>query len=187
MSGTWYARMLVGTAACALLLVPAAPAAAQSSGTTRSHAGFWLSGGLGGGLNDGGDGGGAAYVRMGGTLSQHVVIGGEAIGWNRDAGGINVSRGNAMFDVLLYPSTSAGGFLKAGIGFASVESSTDLVDVSLVADNEGAGAVLGAGWDLQLGDGNLYLTPNFDILLQGFDSLDRVNALYLFTLGIGFH
>jgi hypothetical protein len=165
-----------------------APLLAQAGGSPQAHHGFWLSGGLGGGWTNHGDGGGGGYIRLGGTLSQKVVIGGEAIGWGRDTNGVTVSRGNALFDVLYYPSTTSGGFLKAGVGFANLTlEHTDSFGRTVSTDQQGAGAVLGAGWDIRLGSGNLYLTPNVDVLLQGFDSLNRVDAVYLFTLGIGFH
>lgn len=177
---------VVAVAATCLLLAPA-PAAAQSSGGSGTHHGFWLSGGLGGGVNDNGDGGGGFYIRMGGTLSQHLVIGGEAIGMSRDASGTTISQGNALFDVLLYPSPTSGGFLKAGIGFATYQVSDEIQGVTVSADESGAGAVLGAGWDIHLGSGNLYLTPNADVLFQEFHGFDTVDTIFLFTVGIGFH
>ncbi len=180
--------LLAGAALAATLAV--SPVAAQSpgsAGAARAHSGFWLSGGLGGGWDDHGNGGGGGYIRLGGTLSQHVVIGGEGIGWGRDVNGGTLSRGNALFDVLLYPSATSGGFLKAGLGFANRNFSRDISNGTVTTDRSGAGAILGAGWDIRLGSGNLYLTPNFDVLFQGFDSLSTVDAVYLFTLGIGFH
>lgn len=178
---------VVVAAALALGSAPA-PLLAQSGDSPQAHHGFWLSGGLGGGWTHHGDGGGGAYIRLGGTLSQRIVIGGEAIGWGRDAHGVTVSRGNALFDVLFYPSTTSGGFLKAGVGFANLTHEyTDPFGGTVSTDQQGAGAVLGAGWDIQLGSGNLYLTPNVDVLLQGYNNLNRVDAIYLFTLGIGFH
>ncbi|MDP2480237.1 MAG: hypothetical protein Q8W51_05690 [Candidatus Palauibacterales bacterium] len=176
-----------GLAGTALGSAPAS-VSAQGAGSPQAHHGFWLSGGLGGGWTSHGGGGGGAYIRLGGTLSQKFVIGGEAIGWGRDTNGGTVSRGNAVFDVLYYPSTTSGGFLKAGVGFANfTREITDPFGGTLSSDRQGAGAVLGAGWDIHLGGGNLYLTPNVDVLLQGYDNLSRVDAVYLFTLGIGFH
>jgi len=177
---------VVAVAVFCLLLAPA-PAVAQGSGGAGTHHGFWLSGGIGGGLDYGGDGGAGAYIRMGGTLSQHVVIGGEALAWSHGQGSVTVSRGNATFDVLMYPSTSSGGFLKAGVGFADLSVSQDVTGGTVSADRGGAAATLGLGWDLRLGDGNLYLTPNFDVMFQGFDGLDRVDEIYVLTVGIGFH
>ncbi|HKK08456.1 MAG TPA: hypothetical protein VKA44_06195 [Gemmatimonadota bacterium] len=182
------------TLAALLLLSPVAASAQgagadseRDAGAARTHAGFWLSGGLGGGLDDAGDGGGGGYLRMGGTLSQHVVIGGDALAWSHEQGNATVTRATATFDVLFYPSITAGGFLKAGIGFSDLSVSRDIQGVTVSADDGGAGAVLGAGWDIRLGEGNLYLTPNVDVMLQGFDGLDTIDAVYLFTIGIGFH
>jgi hypothetical protein len=176
-----------GLAGTALGWAPAS-VSAQGAESPQAHHGFWLSGGLGGGWTSHGGGGGGAYIRLGGTLSQNFVIGGEAIGWGRDTNGGTVSRGNAVFDVLYYPSTTSGGFLKAGVGFANfTREFPDPFGGTFSSDRQGAGAVLGAGWDIRLGGGNLYLTPNVDVLLQGYDNLKQVDAVYLFTLGIGFH
>ena len=77
-------------AAAALLLMAAAPADAQR---TADHSGFWISFGFGGGTafgDDAWDGdtkfGGAGFLRMGGSPSQQLLIGGELIGWGADQG-----------------------------------------------------------------------------------------------------
>lgn len=172
--------------AATLLLMSSSGLAAQE---TAPHSGFWLSGGLGGGITDGDsagdDGGPAAYLRLGGTTSDRVLLGGEIIGLSRDVGDATVSQGNSTFSVLYYPASPGGFFAKAGVGFASAVVSTDVGGGTFTSDESGLGLTFGAGYDVRIG-GNLYLTPNLDILVQSFDEFADSN-LFLFTLGIGFH
>lgn len=171
--------------AATLLLMSGSGLVAQD---TAPHSGFWLSGGLGGGTTDtdsDDDSGPAAYLRMGGTPSDRVLLGGEIIGMSRDVGGSTVSQANTTFSVLYYPSSPGGFFAKAGAGFATAVVSTDVVGGTFETDESGVGLTFGAGYDVRIG-GNLYLTPNVDILVQTFDDFADSN-LFLFSLGIGFH
>ncbi len=176
------------TGACVLL--SASDLAAQ-----RRHQGFWIGFGLGGGANtsegldDSRRGGGAAYLRLGGTVSQQVLLGGEVIGWGRSDDGATVSRGNATFSVLVYPSRSGGFFLKGGVGGANVTVETEERGGRLTREESGFGGTVGAGFDIRLGR-NIYLTPNIDWLFQAFDAgqnLASTNTLLLFTLGLTWH
>ena len=160
-------------------------AAAQD---TAAHSGFWLSGGLGAGTTDSDtdeDTGPAGYLRMGGTTSERVLLGGEAVGMSRDVGGATISQGNATFSAFYYPSSPGGFFAKAGVGFASATVSEDIGPGTFTTDESGFGLTFGAGYDVKIG-GNLYLTPNLDVLVQSFDEFADSN-LFLLTLGIGFH
>ncbi|MFW6088983.1 MAG: outer membrane beta-barrel protein [Gemmatimonadota bacterium] len=171
--------------AATLLLVTGSSLAAQD---TAPHSGFWLSGGLGGGTTDtdsDDDSGPAAYLRMGGTPSERLLLGGEIIGLSRDVGSSTVSQANATFSLLYHPSSPGGFFAKAGAGFASAVVSTDVGGGTFETDESGFGLTFGAGYDVRLGR-NLFLTPNFDILVQSFDEFADSN-LFLLTVGIGFH
>ncbi|HET7038317.1 MAG TPA: outer membrane beta-barrel protein [Gemmatimonadales bacterium] len=164
-----------------------APAAAQRR--EARHDGFWVGFGLGAGSNltEGYDDarlGGAGYVRLGGTVSPTWLVGGEAAAWVREQNGRTVSQGNLTATVLVYP-VRRGFYLKGGLGFASWSQSAG----DTRHTEGGFGATLGGGYDLQIGD-NLFLTPNFDVLLQVVDS-DFFQAttgyLILFTLGLTWH
>lgn len=171
--------------AATLILATGSGLAAQE---TAPHSGFWLSGGLGAGFTDeaaGDDAGPTAYLRMGGTPSDRVLLGGEIIGLSRDVGDATVSQANTTFSVLYYPASPGGFFAKGGVGFASAVVSTDLAGGTFTSDESGFGLTLGAGYDVRIG-GNLYLTPNLDILVQSFNDFADSN-LFLFSLGIGFH
>lgn len=177
-----------GTVLSIVLLLAGAAAANAQPVTTAPHSGFWLSGGIGVGTSDtdvGDDAGPAGYLRLGGTLSEHFLLGGEVIGFGRDAGSADISQGNATAVLLYYPSSPGGLFAKAGVGFASVSVSQSVGGGIFTADDQGFGLTLGGGFDLRLGR-NLFLTPNVDVLLQSFDDFADA-SVFLFTLGIGFH
>lgn len=161
--------------------------------------GFWIGFGLGGGVNvseglDGGRlGGGAAYLRLGGTPSPNVLVGFESIGWGRRRNGLTLGRANATATVLLYPSAERGTFVKLGVGGASVATVDDSGPTTITQTAEGFGATVGVGVDVRLG--RVELTPNLDWLFQAFDSNDfptfsslpGTNSILLFTLGLTWH
>jgi len=175
-------------------------AAAQASGTGHEHRGFWIGFGVGGGVNlsEGMDGerlgGGSGYFRLGGTVSQHVLLGFEGIGWGRDDNGAAIARGNGSFAMLFYPSVKGGAFLKGGIGVSSISRATTSGNSTTTTTKSGFGFGLGAGWDVRLGH-NLYLTPNLDFLFQAFESetdpvlgdIPGTNTILMFTLGLTWH
>ena len=181
--------------AAILLLVGVSAANAQNQ---QRHQGFWIGFGVGGGVNtsEGVDearrGGGAAYLRLGGTLSQKVLIGGEFIGWGRqdELLGLDteiVTRGNATFSLMYFPSSNGGFFLKGGLGAATVSWTSELL--GLRVDRRGFGTTVGLGFDVRLG-GNIYLTPAADWLIQSFEfeaGENTTNTLFLITLGLIWH
>lgn len=188
---------VAAAALAGLALLASSPAAAQDDGHVP-RSGFWLSGGLGGGINEDGNGGGAAYVRLGGTLGPSLLLGGEVAGLGRETtatvrrGDVieeeeaDVTRSNVTASLLYYPSEQGDFYLKGGLGFATLQVSVEQGDVTVSTDETGVGLTLGAGHDVQLGDGNLFLTPNVDVLLQSYDGLGAPDGLFLLTLGIGF-
>jgi hypothetical protein len=184
----------------ALALAGASGVASGQRAAWQEHRGFWIGFGLGGGVNlsDGFDGdrlgGGTGYVRLGGTPSQRVLLGFEGIGWARDQSGATLGRGNGSFVALFYPSAQGGGFLKGGVGVASISRSTTSGNTTTTTTKAGFGLTVGAGWDVRLGT-NLYLTPNLDFLLQALESdtdpvlgdIPGTNTIVMFTLGLVWH
>jgi hypothetical protein len=181
------------------LTLAAGVSAAQGTGG-HEHRGFWIGFGVGGGVNlsEGLDGerlgGGSGYLRLGGTPSQKVLLGFEGHFWGRDQDGAAIARGNGTFAAMFYPSEKGGGFLKGGIGWASISRATTSGNSTTTTAQGGFGLTLGAGWDVRLGH-NIYLTPNVDALFQWFESKDDpvlgripgTNTLVLFTLGLTWH
>ena len=172
-----------------VVAVPAIGSAQEANENNRG--GFWLSGGLGVGHHE--ETGASAYIRMGGTLGERLVLGGESFALAHEEGEANVSRGNVTAAVLFYPSARKGLFLKAGVGFASIEYEVSRITtrgqpvVITTRDELALGTTFGVGYDIQLGGGNLYLTPNFDALVQyPNDGISDPEASLLLTVGIGF-
>lgn len=165
--------------------VVAEPAAAQDGDGHRG--GVWLSGGLGTGFDEEIDWGGSGYFRLGGTLGSHVLLGGEVLALSIDQGDVTLTRSNVTATALFHPSTGGPFFLKAGLGVATQEAAARVEGVTVSVSDEAFATTLGMGYEIQLGSGNLFLTPNVDALLQIPDmEIGNTDASFLFTVGIGF-
>jgi hypothetical protein len=175
---------------CSFVL--ASPLAAQRAAV---HDGFWISVGLGGGLAFGDEeyesdskSGYAFQLRLGGTPSQQLLLGGELIGWGAEEASTTVWRGAAMFTALYYPSRRGGLYLKGSAGFAgrSVDREIPIGDDSATLTQETGGIGLGAGigYDIQLGR-NFFLTPAVDFVYSGTEGDGA--TLLLFTVGATWH
>lgn len=138
--------------------------------------------------------GGAAYLRLGGTPSQRVLLGGEGVGWGSAQGDEVVSRSNGMFIVMFFPSENGGFFIKGGVGGAGVSRVVTAGFTTTVQAEGGLGTTAGLGFDARLGR-NLYLTPNADWVFQVFNGdnlgflgdVPSTNSLLIFTLGLTWH
>ncbi|NUQ12429.1 MAG: outer membrane beta-barrel protein [Gemmatimonadaceae bacterium] len=162
------------------LLLAAAPLAAQSNPQTRE--GFWISFGFGyGSLGcegcDERESGTSGYLRLGGTLSQRLLIGGEVNMWSKSAGGATLSVGNIGPVLYFYPNPMGGLFLKGGLGMAQI----DLDVGAFQGTDTGVGVTLGVGYDARVGR-NFALTPYFDLLSSSFDG----GTLNTVAFGLGF-
>ena len=160
---------------------------------TPRHDRFWWAFGFGGGWNAinvtfertinrwtfdfDGPRGASAYFRLGGTVNQHVLFGGEAlVFWREGRPGQDLERVNVNAVALIYPDSDGGLFFKGGFGVASSEGSR--------GEESGVGASLGTGFDLRIGT-NIFVTPNLDLMVQMFE--ESTNASLLFTLGFTWH
>ena len=170
-------RSLPGGAflALALLLVASIPLSAQQERRGISvvdrdeRHGFWGVLALGAGteqVNFDDDGIGwsdartepTGALRLGGTINEHVRLGGELSGWVNDANGITETVGAAMLIAQFYPWSRNGLFLKGGLGYAgsSIED-----DFGFTSSDGGFAAQVGVGYDLRLGR-RIYLVPTLD-------------------------
>jgi hypothetical protein len=121
--------MRTGILVLALAALAGGTARAQKvlqKGNTR--AGFWIGFGVGAG-SAGTDcsscsterfAGLSGYLRLGGTVSQHILIGGETNGWVHSQRGADENMGFLSAVLVWYPSRTGAFFLKSG----SVRSST---------------------------------------------------------------
>jgi hypothetical protein len=173
------------------LVVWSAPSLAQEE--DRRH-GFWISGGIGGGVNTASvsdtehRGGLAGFIRAGGAPSGHVVIGTELVGWITERDSVTTSRGNIMAIVQYYPSKTGGLFFKGGLGGAGLGVATPADPGTLVTSVDGFGMTLGGGYEFRLSR-IVSLTTNVDWLFQAFDKTDlgpETSSLFLLTVGLTF-
>ena len=162
---------------------------------THPHHGFWIGFGFGGGRNLTAGNltatqrtGGTGYLRLGGTLSQSVLLGFEGHSWVH--GGY--TRANGTATVMFYPSRQ-GLFVKGGLGVASL-GKVSVTGQNATTEVTGFGITAGVGYELRIG-GNLYLVPGVDVLNQFFKaytdpSLGAVpghNSIASLTLGLLWH
>ena len=164
------------SAAVALLLTAAAGAWAQDAprGLSVVHeggrAGFWggLYLGAGGEAFDLRDGAGyseelyrpTVSLRLGGTVSPSLRLGGEVLAWINERDFETESLTSVLFIGQLYPITSTGLYLKGGLGLG--RNAVEFDGGGDVGDTGFAG-LLGAGWEIRLGR-RWYLNPSFDIV-----------------------
>lgn len=164
----------------ALLLFLSGVAAAQetSAGLARLHdsprTGFWgaLGFGAGGEAFDLRDGLGysedlyrpTVSLRLGGTPSKYLRLGGEVLGWIDDQGDRTESITSVLFVSQLYPVPATGFYLKGGLGLG--RNQVDFDDGFGVGDTGFAG-LLGAGWEMRLGP-RWYLNPAVDVVEQRY-------------------
>ena len=147
-------------AALAVLLGLVVVSAAEGQESRRR--GFWIGFGAGGGwntsegLDDDRRGGGAAFIRLGGTVNPNLLLGGEIAGWGREDGGLTVTRGTTTFTAMYYPAADGGFYVKGGIGGSWVSVTTD--NFREVSTQDGFGATAGLGVDLRISD-NWSITP----------------------------
>ena len=163
-----------------LAAVLAVPASAQANPQTRD--GFWISFGFGGGslgCDDCDDrlNGVHFNLKMGGTLSQRLLIGGEINGWSKTEDDVTFTVTNVGPVLLFYPNASGGFFLKGGIGLATAELDVGVRDI----EESGIGLTLGLGYDARVGR-KFALTPYFDILASNYDG----GSLNTVAFGLGF-
>jgi len=182
---TWRHAWLVPLALCVL---SSAATAQEENGQKRE--GFWIGFGLGGGwstdatLDGSSSAGMGAYGRLGGTLSQHFLLGFEAMAWIDAQVSRSLARTNATLSAMFYPSSTAGFYLKGGLGVAYLQMATPIG----TAQETGIGSTWGAGYDIRLGS-NFSLTPSFGLLFQTFEAggIQSTNTMTLFTVGLAWH
>jgi len=180
--------------------VPEASAQGKRSTLREIHRnyreGFWFSAGIGAGNEaydlDGVDGGfgddvtgPSLTVKLGGTVSQSLLLGGELYGWTwDDSFDLDETLSSAMFIAQWYPATQAGFFVKGGFGIAHFEQRTGGRFSALIDEETGFGAVLGAGYDIRVGR-NVSITPTLD--LYGHSYNDWRERIVNLGVSVTFH
>jgi hypothetical protein len=154
--------------------------------------GFWLGVGVGAGGESYDFQPGTGYsnvlyrptvsVRLGGTVNQHLRLGGEVLSWINENGPAVESLSSALFVAQFYPIASTGFYLKGGVGIG--RNAVEFEDGFDTGDTGFAGLV-GAGYELRLGR-RIYLNPVLDLV--GHHYSDRFGGSYrerLVNFGLG--
>lgn len=146
-------------AAGTLILLTAQQAAAQS----EPRRGFWFSFGFGYGsanitcddCSSGGRlSGTSGFLRLGGTLNQHVRLGAAIDGWTHSPEGVTESLGNLTGSIYYYPQIKTGFFVEGGAGLSSYRTDASPGQIS----GTGWGLTAGTGVDIRVGH-QVWLTP----------------------------
>ena len=163
-------RRLIGTAAALLAL--ASPALAQSAPALRQ--GFTVSFGLGAGSAgfsyEGNSSdrltGPSGYLRLGGAVSQNLVIAGETHGWVHSEGSVTSRVGYLMAVAQWYPQASGGFHLIGGVGMGVLSEEDTDPSAGYTLESVGGALQVGAGYDWRLAH-NFSLTPYANFLGMG--------------------
>jgi hypothetical protein len=163
---------LVALATAVLLVLPSVLDAQrrrgirESAGGDESRAGFWGSVGLGMGAQSfrfaGDDGYGpvlyqpTAVLALGGTLNSSFRVGAEGQAWINAMGSDVETMASAMLIGQWYPISSAGVFLKGGVGIG--RTGLDRSDGTSSADI-GFATALGVGAELRMGK-YMFMVPS---------------------------
>jgi hypothetical protein len=121
-------------------------------------------------------------LRLGGTVSQHLRLGGEVLSWINENGPAVESLSSALFVAQFYPIASTGFYLKGGLGIG--RNAVDFEDGYGTGDTGFAG-LIGAGYEFRIGR-RLYLNPVVDLVGHRYD--DRRGGSYrerLVNFGLG--
>jgi hypothetical protein len=156
------------------------------------RAGFWggFSLGAGGEAFDLRDGAGyteelyrpTVSFRLGGTVSQHLRLGGEVLAWINEQNRSVESLTSLLFVGQVYPLATTGLYLKGGAGLG--RNAVEFDGGGGVGDTGFAG-LLGAGWELRMGR-RWYLNPSVDVVGHSYSG--RGNERYrerLVNFGLG--
>jgi hypothetical protein len=147
--------VVLGVLSLSLAAANGAVAQKKTDGAPSRRQGFWF--GLGAAAGSAGmectgcgsdrKSGGSGYVRLGGTLSPHWLLGAEIDGWARSESGTDMALANVAFTASWYPSRTGGFFLKFGLGALAYQED-DGTDKTEVA---GGSAIIGIGFDIPIG------------------------------------
>jgi Outer membrane protein beta-barrel domain len=121
-------------------------------------------------------------LRLGGTVNQHVRLGGEILAWIDDRDRQVESLTSFLFIGQLYPLATTGLYLKGGAGLG--RNAVDFDEGGSIGDTGFAG-LLGAGWEIQVGR-RFYINPAFDVVEHRYTG--RGNERYrerLINFGLG--
>ena len=144
--------------------------------------------------------GGTGLTRIGGTLSDQVMLGGESAVFRDESFGFDSEDSSAVAEletvgvVVLWFPWRAGFFLKGGLGLAQGRFTID--NGALPPDSTehtGIGMSFGVGWDVPIsrrfaitGNAGSFVTAIGDIVLPSRRVDDVIGSMWQFTVGVTF-
>ena len=158
--------------------------------------GFFAAVGLGGGAesfdaNDGlgwsdDKGGAVGYIKVGGAVSQSLLLGAELNGWaaQYQRQGYDRSLGSLMFIAQWYPASRGDFWLRGGLGWSRANLSIYGTSGDINSHRNGTAFALGMGYDVRVAH-NVSITPTLDLQAQRYDNYDE--RLISLGLGVTFH
>ena len=171
---------------CALAVtLPALSLAAQTQ-AKNPRRGFWAGAGLGAGserLSCGicqgdRDTDLSGYVKLGWTVSQHVLLGVESNGWKQETNGINELLGTLHAVVYWYPAVASGFYVKAVAGMLAFRVEGGGSEMT----GDAFSAQVGMGYDLRITRAfsftpflNVIASTQGDLTLNGNKAASDVN------------
>jgi len=164
--------------------------------------GFWAQGGVMAAANRSDcsncndfawDDGGAVFLRAGGTISPHVLMGAEVYGFRQTDGEVTETDIQGIMAIAeWYPWLHLGGFVKVGIGVANLDLFVSTQEGgSTQSSKTGMAISLGFGWDIRVTNGisitpvvNTYINAVGDLDIEPVGTADNVLTTLL-TAGVG--
>jgi hypothetical protein len=137
--------------------------------------------------------GGSGNLRMGGTLTPSVLLGGEMSVWTHSSGSSRETMGFVSGIIIWYPSPVGAFFLKGGVGAMNYSDDDGANRITATAPS----VSLGMGYDIRI-SGDVSVTPfmngltsadatyRFNNSSTGFNSNIKLN-LFQFGLGLTWH
>jgi hypothetical protein len=153
------------------------------SAQAPARSGFFIGFGLGGGsfgVEDAPnrESSASGYFKIGGALSDKVLLGAESVAWVKEEGGATVTSSSLSAVAYVYPSPGSGFFLQGGLGVARLDVETGFAN----GGTSGTSISLGLGYDIGFG-GRFGLTPFAGLVASKFDGGNTSLAHF----GLGFN
>jgi hypothetical protein len=178
-------RRFATTALILTAALVAMPQDADAQMNAPARDGFFIGFGLGGGsfgCTDCGDrqSGVSGHFKLGGAVSERVLLGFESSGWTKEEQGARLTHANASLIAQFYPAPASGFFMKGGLGWSRLEVSATGGGVSFGGGTNGLGLTAGLGYDVRVGN-SFSVSPYGMFGWGNFDGGSAQN----FQLGLG--
>lgn len=168
----------------------------QAQGRPQTREGFTISFGLGGGSgvlscddctpDPDREGGGAAYLRIGGAIRPNLILAGQSSGWVMEQDNGDLIVGTTNFVAQWYPVTSSGFYLLGGLGLGQVGLTSTFGQTTVTTSDTGLGIEIGTGYDWRVGK-NFSLTPFVSFFgTGGVEIANEKRDGNVLSLGLGF-